>query len=255
MVRRNLGQVLLPNPPRIEFRDMTVLVAGGSSKGIALAADGRRIDFFGNLVTDRAQKIWHNVSNGCDLAEGWAGSTEIVAGETFSFPRTARRLWAETPVNNLSEVFYVFASKMCKELQTFLDVYVNPYPSFVSTSQMQAKTLIGVFLGEKPILAALQFFVRDGRAEFLGPQVDTLIGGFCGFGAGSNVLWTKYAMSPELPDNLPDAITHIHEYVSECIKNRELISDCSEFGGHLHIAVIDEGGFRWEIPPAQLSVL
>jgi hypothetical protein len=225
---------------------MTVLVAFGSAEGIAIAADGRRMNADRTFKTDEAQKVWHNRSaDHWDLVVGWAGSSEIEAGSVcFSFPKVSEAIWRTLELGRLPEAFFGFANLMQTQLQMFLDLHVNPHPSRISPDEIRAESLMGAFLGGMSICAAIVFHVENGRAKFTQPIVETVIGGYSKIQSGSGTLWEK---RPK-PDSghLSEAIKDAHEYIQECISGRGQIPDCADYGGRIHIGVVDANGFRWE---------
>jgi hypothetical protein len=231
---------------------MTVLAIAGSREGIAIAADGRRIDENGTPQTDCAQKVWRNRSaDHWDLVVGWAGSPEIDAGLVrFSFPSISKEIWKTLELGNLPKSFSKFAALMRSRLQDFLDAHVNPYPSEISSDRIRIQTLMGTFAGDKAICAAMVFYVKNGQAEVTRPEVETLTSGYVGMVGGSSTLWRKRAQFDAESATLPEAIKEAEDYVQACIKGNGTIPDCAAYGGHVHVGVVTAQGFRWEKHPA-----
>jgi hypothetical protein len=249
-VRRSLGITI---SCELESGDMTVLVAAGSTEGIAIAADSRRLNADDIFNTDEAQKVWHDRSadNG-DLVVGWAGTVEIEAGRaSFSFPKVSEEIWRTLRLAGSPEVFFEFATLMRGELQVFLDCYVNPFPSRISPNLLNGQTLMGTFTGGNKICAAMIFYVKNGCAQFLQPAVETLTGGYSAMRGGSDTLWEKRPTMDSA--TLSEAIHDADEYVQECIAGRGVIPDCAGYGGRVHIGVVDVIGFRWEKAPITIE--
>ena len=250
-IRKAVGFPVFPRPS--EMSDMTVLAVAGALDGIALAADGRRTDASGRFVSDKAQKIWHNVCDGFDLVVGWTGSSTLYAesGASFSFPEIAEKVWLSLRMERMPEIFSEFSSKVKDELQLFLNENVGSGQSKISVTHTTA--LVGIFIAERPICATLGFWTEDTVANSTSPIVETLIGDFADLATGSFYLWEKrrYKWPSDKNTSLKNAVVELREYVQECIDNENLVPDCKGFGGHLHLATVDRDGFRWEIPPAQ----
>lgn len=174
---------------------MTVLIAAGTAEGIAIAADGRRMNANLEPLTDNGQKIWRNRSaDHWDLAVGWTGSTCLEAGAVcFSFPRASREIWRKLILGEIPYSFHEFAIQMQTESQTFLELFVNPYPSKIPSSSIRAGALIGTHLGDLTICSSMTFFVENGQAQSTEPIVETLVGGYSYIQSGSG-LYGKAAL-------------------------------------------------------------
>ncbi len=199
--------------------------------------------------TDEAQKVWRNRSaDHWDLVIGWTGTSEIeTGGACFSFPKVSQQIWRTLDLGKLPEVFSEFATLMQNKLQVFLDSHVNPFPSRISPNSIHVESLSGAFLGGLTICAATIFYVENGYVRFTTPIVETVTGGYSKIQSGSGTLWEK---RPKMDSaTLPEAVKDAREYVKECIKGQGVIPDCADFGGRIHIGVVDANGFRWADEP------
>jgi hypothetical protein len=230
---------------------MTALIVTGSRDGVVMAADGRRKNTRGEVISDCSQKIWNfRTTDNWDLVQGWSGNPEIrtVSGAVFSFPRVAKEIWKTIVLGDIPASFHKFSDLTCEYLQLFLNCFPDPLADTI-----RCKTLIGFYGEGISLCCAMQFFVEKGRASVTAPDIQTILGGYSRWGSGSNTLWEKRPNFEFDAATLSEAIQEAGDYVRQCIEGNETIPDCADCGGHLHIGVVDASGFRWEEQPIQSS--
>lgn len=230
---------------------MTVLFIAGSNEGVALAADGLQRFVVGEECVKEGQKIWEGKAlHRESVLYGCYGACTIQSGtRAFSFSRNSEYAlstmdldsYEDSPWNFLAD----FAGKVADNLQHFLIGYTDE-SSPVPLDTRIASIALAWYSGGKPFFGSVSFEHAGGtvscKIDFVRDDVDEAVAMI----GGSE---TIFARGTAHITGLQDVITVAKKFAQDCVDNCSVVRDCSEFGGRVHVGVLTESGFSWDVEP------
>jgi hypothetical protein len=236
---------------------MTVLfVAASKNEGVVFAADGLQVFENGNPPIENGQKIWEAKSLHDDsIMCGCYGNCRITRTDekVFSFQSYADFVISTLDVDHYAcdpRMFLgTFADKMRAELQRFLMNYsheqstvkLKPFIASIALAwYCQGQSFFGCacFTHENGVVFAA---VRPYRADM--DDLTMMVG-------GSPTIYNR-GVSPI--STIEDAITAAKRFAQECVDNKTILPDCTDFGGKVHVGVLRESGFSWDTEPCPMK--
>jgi hypothetical protein len=230
-----------------DFPDMTLIAAVWSPEGFVIAADGFQVAT-SRLATYNAQKIFHTpFHHDSGFVYACAGTTQIgfQSGRSFGFIQATKRVTdnlSGTPFpNDPADYFNEIGGRLFQEL---LDSAADP-------DLGDSRLLFVGYANGSPLWAELIF--SNTGTRFYPPVLARVTHSprqFMVF-AGSTTVYGDMQIAGKLfqPVYLKEAIGMVHEYAQMCIENNTIIEDCTNLGGHIHVATITKEGFSWVIEP------
>lgn len=243
----------------------TAIVSPYTREGFVIGADGMRRDQRTGKVLDlKAQKIFLVEDEKVRLAYAWAGVTHLLdpqdqpvfvfANETASAASNARA----------HGHFGDYVTALCKEIvRNLVRVQRSGRLSHglptarrteLGEEQIAQLLLVGYFRG-RPCRARVQ--VNHVAQTLIEPAIVEIHDGsvpsdFCMF-SGSVEIYDQMVADGTMtePKSLQDAAKLTRDYLQRCINNQNRLEDCRDIGGHIHIAAITPGDFRWIVAPEQ----
>jgi hypothetical protein len=227
-----------------ESLDMTLIAAVWCPDGFAIAADGLQLWANPPRKTEHAEKIFFTLfENNTGFAFAWAGATafRFSSGHSFDFADITMRAVTELPSYANSECPESYFHRVARKI--FLET-----PSEVGISGIPEADVIFVgYLNSVPVWAEIHFPHSD--TEFLSPTVRKVecYPRYFNVFAGSETVLRQMQESGTLsqPLYLSEAVQMVNIYGQTCVANNTTIADCSNLGGHVHVATISKDGFAW----------
>jgi hypothetical protein len=231
----------------VESPDMTLIASVWSPEGFAISADGLQIET-GKPPKYDAQKIFHTpFRNDTGFAYACAGAPRFVrpCGQSFDFIRATKLatddLANEPFPSDPASYFHEIGNRLFRELvdaeadiglpesKLFLVGYGNGVPMWAELVFSNTGTRF-----YPPVLA----YVTPSPRRFM-------------VFSGSTTVYGDMEVAEKLsqPLNLREATSMVHEYAQTCVTGSASIEDCSNLGGHIHVATITKEGFSWVIEP------
>ena len=251
------GPFIIPYPYPVLYcgnkktPDMTLVAAVWSPEGFAIAADGLQVETHPPMRIENAQKIFYTpFRDGTGFAYACAGTCRIGlrSGRSFDFLEATKRVIDElagTPFpNNPADYFNEIGKNLFQKLAEF--------PADVDMPE--SRLLLAGYASGTALWAELVFSNTGTR---FAPPVLALMDysprQFMVF-AGSNTVYGDMQIAGKLfqPMYLKEAIGMVQEYAQMCIENNTAIEDCTNLGGHIHVATITKEGFTWIKEPNNL---
>jgi len=138
-----------------------------------------------------------------------------------------------------------FANKVGNELQRFLMGYADE-SSPVPLPARIVSIALAWYSGGKPFFGCVSFEHTGGTASWkIDVAMDDVDDAVAMIG-GSKTIYDR-GTAPIV--RLQDAIAVAKKFAQDCVDNRCVLSDCSEFGGRVHVGVLMESGFYWDVAP------
>jgi hypothetical protein len=236
---------------------MTLIATVWSPEGFAIAADGLQVyEDHANSETriEDVQKIFSTAFvNDTGFAWAWVGYTgaEFVSGRRYDLKEITERVIAELPDDDLDDpqsYFDKIALRIFYELEP-----PDSIPSSIPDSDDDV-IFVG-YLAGKPLWVEITFQRREGMflpPVVIEPRIEPR--NFNAF-AGSKTISKQMKDAGKLsqPVRLSEAIRAVHEYAKTCVESREIVPDCKNFGGTVHVATVTKEGFAWKIEPKNLK--
>lgn len=229
--------------------DMTLIATAWVPEGFVIVADGFSVlSTFPLRTSERAQKIFPTTfANGTGFAFAWWGAIRFVfeSGIRLDFVEITQQVLEQLPdyayVESPEDYFEIIARTIFCEL-----------PSNVGLSdQFQSDVVFVGYLSGVPLRAEINF--PHHETGFLRPVVKELKRPPECFKvvAGSETVAREMRASGLIsqPGCLSEAIDMVRLYAQTCVDKKEVIPDCRNFGGHVHVASVMRNGFRWEVAP------
>lgn len=234
----------------------TAIVSIRTDEGFVIGADGLRKDLDGSVVTETAQKIFTFRRGHLSLLYSWSGSTTLIRpdGVSFDFLAVTKSTLSTAnlySVDSFSQFAAWFAAAIYAQLRFSFGLTFRPSSA---TTEVARLLFVGYFR-DKAYKA--QFFVPLVNSTILEPVVEEI--GECFPGdlvilSGSKWVFEEFfANKPILSeiDKTPKALTFINKYIQTCIDHQDKDRECSNIGGHIHIAALTPDGFQWVVEPQQ----
>jgi hypothetical protein len=255
------------------------IISQYTPEGFALGADGRRCKHpSGELITDKAKKVFSIRGKDSALAFAFAGTTEIPRGDgTIAFSFITACLEAAREIGQSDTVFVDITAYVMEVMEAVYKKFVeckgsgalSEYFLHPNSPKIELKGLFLGFYGGRPtraevklnyaaqtpeeraVLTRLQTSNSDLRffEVFSGSQ--TIIDRIRNRADAAFARYRTPAVENEQPlQSLSEAVQLIGNCIGAFIANQEVDSQCRQIGGHIHIAKITESkGFEWIIPP------
>ncbi|HMD76559.1 MAG TPA: hypothetical protein VKG86_04205 [Terracidiphilus sp.] len=230
---------------------MTVLFIAGSNDGVALAADGLQTFVGEEACVKNGQKIWEGKTLHRDpVLYGCYNACTIQRGaRTFSFPDFSDFALSTMDLDNYedsSERFLAdFANKVGNELQRFLMGYTDESSSVPLPTRI-ASIALAWYSGGNPFFGCVSFEHAGGIASWKMEFVRQDVHDAAAMVGGSETILSR-GTAPII--GLQDAIAVAKKFAQDCVDNRFVVPDCSEFGGRVHVGVLTKSGFYWDAAP------
>lgn len=216
---------------------MTVLIAAGTTDAVAIAADGLRVSAVGGYRTESAQKVWLAQSKDeHPVIFGWSGQTVIqTANEAISLPDTSLRIFRNVHLGSYddcpADLVRDFATTIKARLDHLLRAY-DPTTSALKLSDELAAAVIAWYSRSHPVAAVIGFKWEGGTV--VPYQILQSVGeDFLSVVSGSKTLIERGF--PEITSL--ESVVEVVKNFAEA-NNREVIPDCSGFGGSVHVAIL-----------------
>jgi hypothetical protein len=231
----------------VESADMTLIASVWSPEGFAISADGLQVET-GKPPKYEAQKIFQSsFRNGTGFALACSGTCQIGFGPDRSFDFIERAQWA---IDELAaEPFPSEAADYFNEIGQRL---FSELAYSISDPEISESRLLFVGYGNGITLWAEIVFSNTGT-RFYPPvlaRVTRKPRQFIVF-AGSTTVYGDMQVAGKLfqPLSLQEAIDMVREYAQTCVESSKSVEDCSNLGGHIHVATVTKDGFKWIVPP------
>jgi len=227
---------------------MTLIAEVWSPEGFAVAADGRQLIPNPPQSIDHAQKIFASrFANRTVFAFAWAGAVSFGfgSGRRVDFGEIAQSVMDLLPEDAYLDEPEAYFDRIARRIFCELPTDVG------LSGQPEADVIFAGYLDGRPLEAEIKF--PHDETSFLPPIIGKLqssSGQFNVF-AGSDIVATDMHTSGLIfqPTNLSEAVEMVSRYAQTCVDNNQVISECRNFGGHVHIATVTPERFAWVIAP------
>jgi hypothetical protein len=230
---------------------MTVLFIAGSNEGLAFAADGLQRFVGGEDCVKNGQKIWEGKTLQREsVLYGCYGVCAIERGAcTFSFSGNSDYALSTMDLDNYADspehFLEDFANKVGGELQRFLMGYTDESSTVPLPTRIASIALAWYSVGT-PFFGSVSF---EHTGETAGWKIDVALDNVDDAVAMIGGSQTIYDRGTAPIVGLQDAIAVAKKFAQDCVDNRCVLPDCSEFGGRVHVGVLTKSGFYWEVTP------
>ncbi len=241
----------------VHWQDMTALASVFTLGGFVVGADGRRMEFTGRkIVTDSACKIYCAKAKKTMLAYGWVGATSFFSGGTLRFDMLdeSRRIQSDLSTSDFKHLSVYTAAFKDMMFSAMLERIGSKDASIALLPDGRiASVFFAGYVNGTPAMGEAEFRHTNGTllppvlVEVLeSPKVFKIVSGSI---AVHDAMVDAGVMVP--PVTLADGAELIRRYVQTCVDNNGSCHECSDIGGHVHVATVTPQGFEWKISPLE----